>query len=63
MALDGTLKYWNNGEPVIPDESLTALKYWLNGEPYTIYKAALPAGNWFLLHARNELQGMRGING
>jgi len=40
MALDGTLKYWNNGEPVIPDESLTTLKYWNNGEPYVIYKAA-----------------------
>lgn len=25
--------------------------------------AAPPAGSWFLLGARNELQGIRGING
>lgn len=41
MALDGTLKYWNNGEPVIPDGKLVTLKYWNNGEPYTIYKASV----------------------
>ena len=29
----------------------------------TFKAAEAPAGNWFLLQARNELQGIRGING
>lgn len=44
MALDGTLKHWNNGEPVIPDEGLLELKYWLNGEPYLMVEPTAISG-------------------
>jgi len=32
----GSLKYWNNGEPTLPDEGLGSLKYWINGEAYVV---------------------------
>jgi len=32
----GNLKYWNNGEPVLPDTGLGGLKYWVNGEAYVV---------------------------
>ena len=32
----GNLKYWNNGEPVLPDTGLGGLKYWINGEAYVV---------------------------
>jgi len=32
----GNLKYWNNGEPVLPDTGLGSLKYWINGEAYVV---------------------------
>jgi hypothetical protein len=32
----GNLKYWNNGEPVLPDTGLGSLKYWVNGEAYVV---------------------------
>lgn len=44
MALDGTLKHWNNGEPTAPDDGLLEFKYWLNGEPYLMVEPAAPAG-------------------
>jgi hypothetical protein len=48
MAILGELKYWNNGEPVLPDDAadIKALKYWLNGEPYfcAYAEGAPPAG-------------------
>jgi hypothetical protein len=46
--MDGILKYWNNGEPTLPDNSanIKALKYWLNGEAFVItYKTSAPATN------------------
>lgn len=59
MALDGTLKYWNNGEPTIPDESLTALKYWNNGEPYVVIKpAAAPPSGVIGIWGRPITQGL-----
>ena len=33
----GNLKYWNNGEPTLPNEGLGGLKYWINGEAYVVY--------------------------
>ena len=38
--MDGELKYWHNGEPILPDDSsdIKELKYWLNGVPY-VYTA------------------------
>lgn len=51
-----TLQYWNNGEPVIPDDSLTDMEYWLNGEPYTIHKpAAGPSGGIMNQFQRSNL--------
>ena len=32
----GSLKYWNNGEPTLPNEGLGSLKYWINGEAYVV---------------------------
>ena len=32
----GSLKYWNNGEPTLPDTGLGSLKYWINGEAYVV---------------------------
>jgi len=53
MALDGTLKSWTDGEPVIPDGSHTALKYWNNGEPYVMYTGKLSS-----YHDLNGLGGL-----
>ncbi|MDY6966706.1 MAG: hypothetical protein SVM80_12220, partial [Halobacteriota archaeon] len=40
--IDGSLKYWINGAPVVPDNdaNLRALGYWINGEPYTSEKTS-----------------------
>ena len=32
----GSLKYWINGEPTLPNEGLGSLKYWINGEAYVV---------------------------
>ena len=36
------LQYWNNGIPVLEDDSanMKALKYFLDGEPYTIIEVS-----------------------
>lgn len=51
MSIDGTLKYWIDGEPVITDDNpdLIAMKYWKDGEPMgglVYYSGAAPPAGW-----------------
>lgn len=49
MSIDGTLKYWKDGVPIIinSDTDIKALKYWKNGTPMgdiVYYSEAAPSG-------------------
>ena len=51
MSLDGSLKYWKDGEPVICEDNadIKALKYWKDGEPMgglVYFTSAEPEGGY-----------------
>ena len=66
MSIDGSLKYWKDGEPVICDDDadIKALKYWKDGEPMSglVYYTSVTA-SWVGTINGISLTNITKING